>query len=252
MLIQRIKFLTTAAIMSGSMLLATLAQASPYHDFTDKLDGLLKDHTAPTKAEGVTFQGVNYTAWGKDSRHAEALAAVQKVDIESLSKTEQKTFWINAYNFLTVDLITREGETKSIRNLGGILGNPWGKFKWKINGTKYTLNHIEHKILRKTGDERIHFAINCASISCPDLLGEAYRASTLDAQLAAQEKVALNDITKGVKIEGNVVTISKIYSWFDDDFNNGDIAGWLKDHIDDFPANANIKNFKYNWNLNKL
>jgi len=212
----------------------------------------LKDHTGPTQAEGIAFTGVNYDAWQKDARHAEALTAVKQVDVNALSKTEQKTFWINAYNFLTIDLINDNNERESIRNLGGVFGNPWGKFKWNINGTDRTLNEIEHKILRKLGDERIHFAINCASLSCPDLLREAYRANTLDAQLAAQEALALAHTTKGVKVEGNTITVSKIYKWFDDDFNNGDLKGWLKEHVANYPDNAKLKYFDYSWKLNQL
>lgn len=243
-----------AIAFASALFISASAHAAQeaYTTFTDNLDALLKAHTQPTKAEGVTFQGVDYQAWSKDSRHAEALAAVKKVDVSKLSKVEQKTFWINAYNFLTIDLITDKNETKSIKNLGSAFKSPWDKFKWDINGTDYTLSHIEHAILRKLGDERIHFAINCASISCPDLLGEAYRANTLDAQLAAQEKNALNNLTKGFKVDGNTVTISKIYDWFDEDFNNGDLDAWFKTHATNYPSGAKIKYFKYNWNLNKL
>lgn len=252
MFMQRIKFFTAAAVMTSGLLLANVVQATPYADFTDAFDGLLKDYTKQTQAEGVNFNGVDYDAWQKDARHAEALAAVKQVDIKTLSKTEQKTFWINAYNFLTIDLINDNNERESIRNLGSVFSGPWKKFSWNINGTKRTLNEIEHEILRKTGDERIHFAINCASLSCPDLLGEAYRASTLDAQLAKQEKVALNDVTKGVKVDGNTVTVSKIFDWFKEDFNGGNLKEWLKEHVSNYPANAKVKYFDYSWKLNNI
>jgi len=244
----------TAAVASfvGALFVASAVHASAYSDFTDTFDALLKAHTGATKADGIAFTGVNYDAWQQDARHAEALAAIKQVDIKTLSKVEQKTFWINAYNFLTIDLINANNERESIRNLGSTFSGPWKKFKWNINGTERTLNEIEHEILRKLGDERIHFAINCASLSCPDLLGIAYRADTLDAQLAQQEKYTLSETTKGVKIDGNVVMISKIFKWFDDDFNKGDIKGWLKEHVANYPDNAKIKYFDYSWKLNQL
>ena len=121
-------------------------------------------------------------------------------------------YWINAYNVLTIDLIVREKETQSIKNLGTLFKNPWKRFSWNVNGKKLTLDGIEHGIIRKLNDPRIHFAINCAAKSCPDLRKEAYRANKLNAQLQHQVNLTLNNSTKGFKItNGNkAVKVSKV------------------------------------------
>ena len=168
--------------------------------YEDDFDGLLKDYVKPAMGDGIDYHGVDYPSWAKDPRHAKVRDAVLAIDADSLTSKEEKlAYWINTYNILTIDLITRTGEEKSIKDLGNTFSSPWKKYTWKIAGKEHNLNHIEHGIIRKMGEPRIHFAVNCAAKSCPDLRTEAYRADKLDMQLDEQAKLTLDNETKGFK-----------------------------------------------------
>lgn len=222
--------------------------------YEDTLDGLLKDHVKPITAGGIQYNGVDYDAWNKDPRHETVKKEILSTDVSSLkAKNEKLAFWINAYNFLTIDLIIREGERDTIKNLGGTFISPWKKHKWNIGGKSYTLDQIEHDTIRPLGEPQIHFAVNCAAISCPDLRNEVYRADKLDAQLKDQTNSTLNNTTKGyVKLDGNAVKITKVMDWYDNDFSNGDLNEWLGVYKpNEVNANTNIDFFDYNWSLNK-
>ena len=222
--------------------------------YQDDFDGLLKDYVAPAMGDGIDYNGVNYTEWAKDPRHAKVRDAVLAIDPASLTSKEEKlAYWINTYNILTIDLITRTGEQKSIKDLGNTFSSPWKKYKWKIAGKEYNLNHIEHGIIRKMGEPRIHFAVNCAAKSCPDLRAEAYRADKLDAQLTEQANVTLNNETKGFKKEdGNVIHVTKIMDWYGKDFDGGDLDKFLATYKPDVVnADTKVKFFHYDWSLNK-
>lgn len=224
------------------------------HAYFDDLDGLLKDHVKTVTKSGIQFNAVNYKAWGQDSRHAKVRDEILKQNTSALVSTDEKlAYWINAYNVLTIDLITREKETKSIKNLGNVFKNPWKRFSWKVDGKNRTLDDIEHGIIRKLNDPRIHFAINCAAKSCPDLRKEAYRANKLNAQLQHQVNLTLSNATKGFKESaGNTVKVSKIMDWFAEDFNSGNVNKWLQPYkkqiVND---NTKIGYFAYDWSLNK-
>jgi len=108
------------------------------------------------------------------------------------SNAETKAYWINAYNAYTIQLILDNYPLKSIKDLN----DPWGQTFFKINGKMMSLNTIEHKILRPMDDPRIHFAIVCASESCPKLLNYAYAAETLNIQLDQAARDFINDASK--------------------------------------------------------
>lgn len=222
--------------------------------YENDLDALLGSYVKPVSASGILYNGVDYDAWGKDSRHAKVRDAILAMDVSRLSsKNEKLAFWINAYNVLTIDLITREGETESIKNLGSLLRSPWKKHKWTIDGKSYSLDDIEHETIRPMGEPRIHFAVNCAAKSCPDLRAEAYRAQALDAQLDEQTRLTFRNSSKGYKKEsGNTVRVTKVMDWFGVDFDEGNLNSWLADY---FPESVNedtdITFFDYNWSLNK-
>jgi len=218
------------------------------------LDGLLKDYVKPVQVNGISYNGVNYDGWAKDARHAKVRDGILTVNPANLSSQNKKlAYWINAYNVLTIDLVTREGERESIKNLGSIFTSPWKKHKWTIADKKYTLDDIEHAVIRKMDEPRIHFAVNCAAKSCPDLRAEAYRADKLNAQLDEQARLTLQNKTKGFKKEdGNIVRVTKVMDWFGKDFDGGDLNTWLKIYK---PKTVNgetrIQFFNYDWSLNK-
>jgi hypothetical protein len=160
---------------------------------------------------------------------------------------EKLAYWINAYNALTVDLILRNYPTKSIKDIK----NPWDQRLWKFGDKWYNLNDIEHTILRKMNEPRIHFAIVCASVSCPKLQNEAFVASNLEEQFTNATKEFLADTSKNELSKDNI-KLSKIFKWFKKDF---EATGSLIDFINTYSAitisSSAKKSYKdYNWDLN--
>ncbi len=212
-------------------------------------DDLLKMHVKHGEKQGVKAVLVDYVAWSKDVNHEKAVSGMKQFNPVGLKDKDKMVFWINAYNLLTIDLIVRHGEKESIKNLGNFIMSPWRKFEWVISGQKYSLHEIEHEILRPMGDPRIHMAINCASLSCPDLREEAYSVETLNDQLDSQVREFLNNTSKGLAVNVGTMKISKIFSWFEDDFEN---SGGVRAFINKYRNKTveDIEYLDYNWKLN--
>ena len=172
------------------------------------------------------------------------------------SEKEQLAYWINAYNAFTVKLIVDHYPVKSIKDIKK--GLPFINSVWdikfiKIEGATYDLNNIEHSTLRKKYDEpRIHFAINCASVSCPNLRNEAYTSKRLEEQLTEQAHLYLSDTSKN-KITKDKIELSSIFSWFRKDFKkNGSLIDFLNKYTPlQIDENAEIDYLDYDWNLNE-
>ena len=175
---------------------------------------------------------------------------------KSWSQNEQLAYWINAYNAFTIKLILENYPLQSIKDIAGnitMVNSPWDIKFFKIGGVSFDLNTIEHEILRKDFNEpRIHFAINCASVSCPKLRNEAYIAAKLDEQLHDQTVAFLNSDGKN-EITATQLKLSKIFSWFESDFNkNQTIVEFLQPYTKvKIKANAKISYLAYDWNLNE-
>lgn len=170
------------------------------------------------------------------------------------SANEHKAYWINAYNAFTISLIIQNYPVKSIKDIGGLFKSPWDVEFINIGGTIYTLNHIEHEILRKEfADPRIHFAIVCASRSCPNLRNEAFDASRLDKQLDEQATAFINDSSKN-RISSVDIEISKIFDWFKNDFTaNESLINFLNKYSKiKIDPNASVSNLSYDWSLNEV
>lgn len=192
-------------------------------------------------------------------------------DSEKLNRNQKLAFWINAYNAFTLQVIRDNYPIKSINELhtgGRIIAHIIGKTVWDkefitINNKKYSLNDIEHKILRKMNDPRIHFAIVCASISCPELITEAFEGDKIELQLENRTKIFLNDKSRNhFDMKNREAHISEIFNWFEEDFGKNDkevltyISQFLPDNIKT-GINQNIDKWKidyndYNWNLNEI
>ena len=164
------------------------------------------------------------------------------------SNAETKAYWINAYNAYTIQLILDNYPLKSIKDLN----DPWDQTFFKINGKMMSLNTIEHKILRPMGDPRIHFAIVCASESCPKLLNYAYAAETLNIQLDQAARDFINDASKN-SITASKITISKLFKWFKSDFPEGEAFITYLNTYSTLKINPETKiNYQnYNWSLNE-
>ncbi|MFT4669106.1 MAG: hypothetical protein ACI9M9_000387 [Flavobacteriaceae bacterium] len=167
---------------------------------------------------------------------------------ENWTKEDKLAYWINAYNAMTIDLIIRSYPINSIKDLK----KPWDQRLWKLGEKWYNLNEIEHQILRKMNDPRIHFGINCASFSCPPLLNTAFNASEVDAQL---DKVAIRFINdpRRNSISKMNIEISEIFSWFAKDFKkDSSLSEFLNKYSKvQIHPKARKKFKKYDWSLNE-
>lgn len=160
---------------------------------------------------------------------------------------ETLAYWINAYNALTIDLILRNHPTESIKDIK----DPWDQRLWQFGEKSLSLNDIEHEILRKMNEPRIHFAIVCASVSCPKLQNEAFTADKLEEQLTNATKEFLADTSKN-ELSKDRIKISKIFKWFKKDFEqNGSLIDFLNRYSEvQISPNAKKSYTDYNWDLN--
>jgi len=168
---------------------------------------------------------------------------------DSWSKNKIQAYWINAYNAFTVKTILDNYPLKSITDLD----KPWDKAFIKIANNTYSLNDIEHKILRaKYFDSRIHFAVNCASFSCPKLLNRAFTEDNVSAQMQALAVAYIND-PRHNKISPDKAELSQLFEWYKEDFTK---TGSLIEYINKYAktkldADAKISFMQYNWSLNE-
>jgi len=163
-------------------------------------------------------------------RFLKSLGDVGQGEYEKWTEPEQLAFWINAYNAFTIEAILENYPISRRFSLIGLfvpsnsilqIKDIWDGLKWKAAGKTLTLEEIEHEILRKEfGEPRIHAAINCASIGCPDLRGEAYTRDKLEEQLSQASAGFINNSVKGLEIDAQDgrVRFSKIFKWFGEDF----------------------------------
>lgn len=189
------------------------------------------------------------------------LGTLEATPVDLLDGPEQMAFWINLYNALTVQLILEHAPQRSIREIdispGLFARGPWGRKLVTVMGEPLSLDDIEHRILRPIWrDARIHYAVNCASLGCPDLRAEPYEAARLESQLAEQAQRFVNH-PRGCRIEQGELYVSSIYDWFVEDFG-GNAAGVIA-HLEEHaaPALRNrlepilfISGHSYDWSLN--
>lgn len=234
------------------------------------------DHTPWTallqKYVLVSGDGLNRVNYGKfkSESHDQLKAYVkhlEAVDVAQLDRPEQFAFWANLYNAKTIDIVLDHYPVKSIKDisLGGSLtslvtGGPWNAKVVKVAGVDLSLDDIEHGLLRKVfKDPRVHYAVNCASVGCPNLAAKAFAGTTLDAQLDQGARDYVNH-PRGVRVDqtGNV-TASSIYKWFQEDFG-GDAAGVLR-HVQRYgddklkaklKSATSISEYAYDWRLNDI
>lgn len=209
----------------------------------DSWDNLLKKYVS--KSGNVDYKGFkkNRSALLK---YIELLA--NNTPNSDWAKADKLAYWINAYNVLTVDLILRHYPINSIKDIK----DPWKQRYWQLGDKWINLDEIEHKILRNMDEPRIHFAIVCASYSCPKLQNEAFTADDLEVQLTNATKEFLSDTERNI-ISKNSLELSKIFQWFTKDFKQG---GSLIDFLNRYSETqisdkAKIRYMNYNWDLNE-
>ena len=217
---------------------------------------LLKENVAAGEKQGIRTNLVDYSRISNDNRYLRTLEALAAYNPKELANAEKKAFYINLYNLMAIKMVIDHMPLKSIKDAGSWFSPVWQKPVGILNNKTISLDQIEHKILRKMNDPRIHFAIVCASLSCPDLLAQAYDASNLNEQLEHQARSFLSNPTKGMRIKGNRIYLSKIFDWFEEDFitKKGGDSEVLK-YVTKFNLEAgrfdSFKTIKYNWRLNK-
>ncbi len=209
---------------------------------------------------------VNYRDWGASpadrQRLEQYLAQLSTGETTSRTSSDARlAFWINAYNAVTIHGILREYPTSSIRNhTATVIGyNIWKHLQLYVDSEPYSLNHIEHELLRKMDDPRIHFAIVCASVSCPRLLNEAYTPDRVQKQLESNARDFFGR-RRNFQHQSRQMQLSSILQWFRIDFGGSQaerlqqIAKWLpSDQAQEAARSGRVKvhYMDYNWNLNE-
>lgn len=181
--------------------------------------------------------------------------------ISKFNQEQQRAFWINLYNALTIDIIMDHYPVESILKIklssGFFTRGPWKKKIVTVENEALSLDDIEHRILRPIWqDPRIHYAVNCASIGCPNLSSQAFTAENMEAQLESAAIAFINH-PRGVSIKNGKLTVSSIYEWFQEDFGKNDqeviqhLTRYAKPALQKHLATVNkIHNDQYDWQLN--
>ena len=269
-------FMTSAAalVMTACGQTQTQSQTSPITNTEAVQAAGLSGTESPADMQAVyanflkTYitekDGINYVAYGDVSTEDKAALKAYVKSLETrgtdgLSRDEEMAFWFNLYNAKTIDVILDAYPLKSIRKLGPLNSGPWDKKNMNVAGKgEMSLNDVEHGTLRKNWQEpRIHYAVNCASIGCPNLKATPWTAQTLEADLK-QAAIDYINHPRGFKVDGGKVTASKIFDWYKEDFG-GDKAGILEharqyakgDLKTALDAADTINDFEYDWDLNE-
>lgn len=199
----------------------------------------------------VTKNGdVDYASFTKDKNTLDDYLNMlaNNPPAKNWTKNEKLSYYINLYNAGTVKLIIENYPLKSIKDIN----SPWGKKRLKIGKRRLSLGNLEHNMLRKMNEPRIHFAINCASYSCPKLLNVAFTASEMEEQLTQATKDFLSD-RKRNKITKEKAELSEIFKWFKGDFTaDGTLLEYINQYTEEkISNNTKIEYLDYNWSLNE-
>ena len=208
---------------------------------------------------------IDYGALSANPKDRTALKAyledLASVAVSKLKPDPQFAFWANLYNALTVDVVLSHYPARSIRTInispGFFSTGPWGAKLITVESEKLSLDDIEHEILRpRWRDPRVHYALNCASIGCPNLAPKAYSPTTLEADLDAAARAYINS-PRGVAVTKSGLRLSKIYDWYAEDFGDGQKG--LLAHLTKYAGKAlaqelanhpRIVRYDYDWALN--
>jgi hypothetical protein len=223
-------------------------------------DRFLNKHVivAPTGINLVRYQ----SAGPEDQKLLkDYLRALQAIEISSYNRNEQKAYWINLYNAATVDLVLSRLPIASIRNVnispGLFVRGPWGAKLLTVEGENLSLDDIEHRILRPIWkDSRVHYALNWASVGCPNLQPAAYTSDNIETLLEKGAREFINH-PRGVSVQKGKLAVSSIYVWFQEDF--GRDADELMEHWQKYASPAlsdGLEKYQgalahdYDWRLN--
>jgi hypothetical protein len=214
----------------------------------------------------ASSDGVNQIAYGKVPLNTKQhlvgyIKNLSQLAPRNLNRNEQQAYWINLYNALTVNVVLDHYPVKSILNIkispGFFSSGPWGKKLVTIESQDVSLDDIEHRILRPIWqDNRVHYAVNCAAVGCPNLNKVAYTAKNTDRLLSVAAATYINH-PRGVRVKEGALYVSSIFDWYKADFGNNDAS--VIEHLKKY-ANPNLQNLlagipeiedhAYDWALN--
>jgi hypothetical protein len=208
--------------------------------------------------------GINRIAYGRvtgpDTQALHGyLARLRLTPIDGFNRAEQMAYWINLYNALTVRLVLEFHTVQSIQDINvssSLFAGPWDRDLLEVLGEPMSLNDIEHRILRPIWrDPRIHYAVNCASIGCPNLQPVAFTGASAAGLLDRAARQYINH-WRGARVTEGKLTASKIYLWFAEDFGGEDgVLRHLRLYAEPELAAAlsaiqSIDDYEYDWGLN--
>ncbi|HSR59591.1 MAG TPA: DUF547 domain-containing protein [Robiginitalea sp.] len=232
------------AIFACAPLIGLQAQADAPEPGHTAWDRLLQRHV---RADGT----VDYPGFAGEREQLDAYIADlgTRVPDSAWARDRRLAYFINLYNALTVRLVLEHYPLRSIRDLP----DPWGRELVSIGGKGYSLDVIEHQVLRKMGEPRIHFALNCASVSCPVLQPHAFTEQGLDAQLEEAARSFINDPARN-RIQPGSAALSRLFKWYRSDFEgaSGSLPAFLNAYLDTpLEPGSRIRFLPYDWNLNQ-
>ena len=215
-----------------------------------------------TSPDGINRLAYHAVPPADQERLSLFLSTLTATPVSRLNKSQQKAFWINLYNALTVQVILEHYPVDSIRDIdispGFFSDGPWGKKLLRIEGREVSLNDIEHRILRPIfQDNRLHYALNCASIGCPQLQTIPFTAQSMEAMLNSAASEYINH-PRAVNLSTGRLIVSSIYKWFQQDFgeNKKEVIDHLQTHADNdlkqqLEKFTTIDSYHYDWSLNQ-
>lgn len=247
--------------LACSLALTTVAQAQTDDDPHQAWDALLSTYLVQSE-DGINrfdYDGLRSNVEDRASLTA-YIEVLEAVPVSALERADQFAFWANLYNAATVRLIVDEAPENSIRQIRPrpwSIG-PWGVDRVEVEGRALSLDDIEHGVMREQFEASlVHYAVNCASIGCPNLKPDAWRGDTLQTDLEAAAHAYINH-PRGVRVTEDGLEVSRIYDWFKEDFG-GDEAGVIAhiltyadpDLAAQIRTNPSIVSYGYDWSLNQ-
>jgi hypothetical protein len=205
---------------------------------------------------------VNYNGIGQDRRFSEYMKSLESAKVEELSRDGQLAFWINAYNAVTIDKVTKKKPKESVRET--FIPGVWTSTKFfrsrehTVGNRRLSQDDIEEILRKEFKDPRIHFTIICASSSCPKLPRIAYTEGNAGARLEEETKKYLNS-ERGIRVDraGNILYLSRIFDWFEEDFveKSDSVTNFIRPYLrrevlSFLERKPKMKFLGYNWALN--
>lgn len=225
----------------------------------------LEAYVVDPHPSGISRVRYGAVAVGDKQRLRKYLEQMQAITVSYLNRQEQLAYWINLYNATTLNIVLEHFPVQSIRDINvssGFLSKLFGAGPWQaplltIEGQPLSLDDIEHRILRPIWrDNRIHYAVNCASLGCPNLQREAFTGSNTERLLNDGARAYINH-PRGVSLHNGDLQVSQIYNWFQEDFEGSEqgVLTHLRQHAE--PAlrqrleeHAGDISYNYDWSLN--